>query len=489
MFTVRPTFLSLVSALLIVFVSSFCVLANEPESLPNADAAELELWQVLSANNDLEAYQTYLDFYPDGAFAAEALKRIEELESTRANDGDVGPANPTDRAQEAIGERDGGRRRGVIETAARPPSLASGPAPFHVCDQLAADPDDQNAMGVGTEDEAIDVQAAISACEEAVALHPDEPRFQYQLGRGLYQSERWIEAEQWHRRAAEAGYLPALHTIAYHFYYDCRKIDGADLGQAIDAFWFAAEDGHMPATYHLASLYRDGETLEKDPVQAAELYRKTAEAGDRLAMYQLARAYERSEGLVEDKDRASVWYERAAAQFRLAAFSGTASAAGFLSSMYEFGWGVPKSDQQAARFGWLEAELLKQAVERGNIWALRSLALHYRWGDGKNDPQHSAEWSRRAAEAGLTYSMDQLAELYENGEGVSKNIGEAERWRRRAVEALKRLAADGDIYSMTSLAEKYRDGTGTEKNERLADEMASRAAEKCRAGLGVEFGD
>ncbi len=62
-------------------------------------------------------------------------------------------------------------------------AVADGHA--HECDRLAAHPSDPDRVGDGVGSGEVRLAAAIKACRDAVAEHPGEARFHYQLGRML----------------------------------------------------------------------------------------------------------------------------------------------------------------------------------------------------------------------------------------------------------------------------------------------------------------
>lgn len=83
------------------------------------------------------------------------------------------------------------------------------------CDRLAAHPDDPHRVAAGVPQSAVDLPAAIAACERAVSSDPRNPRLRYQLAR-VYgysgQGERGVE----HREAAIAGDYPqALFVVGF----------------------------------------------------------------------------------------------------------------------------------------------------------------------------------------------------------------------------------------------------------------------------------
>ena len=68
-----------------------------------------------------------------------------------------------------------------------------------------------------------------------------------------------------------------------------------DLGAAIEIWTPLAENGDMRAQYRLARLYAEGEGVEKDPAEAARLYRLAGEQGHIEAQFDVRIPYHSSE--------------------------------------------------------------------------------------------------------------------------------------------------------------------------------------------------
>jgi len=86
-------------------------------------------------------------------------------------------------------------------------------APEHLCDLLAANPYDPLRVTKGVDSKAIDAEQAIIACSDAVHAHPNELRFQFQLGRAYRGAANYDKALYWYRLAAEAGYAGAQNSL------------------------------------------------------------------------------------------------------------------------------------------------------------------------------------------------------------------------------------------------------------------------------------
>ncbi len=85
------------------------------------------------------------------------------------------------------------------------------------------------------------------------------------------------------------------------------------------AFWFhqgvVLEDSDC--ANHLASMYQDGEGVEKDEVKAVELYRKALEFNpdNFIAQFNLGLCYEKGRGIPASDDEAAKWFWKAKDKF------------------------------------------------------------------------------------------------------------------------------------------------------------------------------
>ena len=104
-----------------------------------------------------------------------------------------------------------------------------------------------------------------------------------------------------------------------------------------------ALSGDAAAQFWLGNMYRRGEGVPKDAVQAVNWYRKAAEQGDAAAQFNLGNMYGRGEGVPKDAVQAVNWYRKAAEQ-------GDASAQYNLGLLYDIGEGVPKDAVQAVNW-------------------------------------------------------------------------------------------------------------------------------------------
>ena len=140
----------------------------------------------------------------------------------------------------------------------------------------------------------------------------------------------------------------------------------------------AAAQGDASAQFEVASRLAEGKGTDQDLREAAQWYQRAAANGFALAQFRLATLYERGLGVKQDRQRSQVWYERAAAQ--------------------------------------------------GNVKAMHNLAVLAASRSPTGDYETAARWFKAASEHGLADSQFNLAVLYENGMGVSKDLQQAYKW-------------------------------------------------------------
>ncbi len=130
-----------------------------------------------------------------------------------------------------------------------------------------------------------------------------------------------------------------------------------------------------------------------------------------------AQTFEQSRAAYERKD-----YSTAFAGFQKLAEQGNAGAQLFLGSMYAYGQGVPKDEQQAA--AWLH-----KAAEQGHDGAQYILGSRYKDGRGvPKDEQQAVAWYRKAAEQGQAHAQIDLGLMYQGGRGVPEDNQSAYFW-------------------------------------------------------------
>ena len=129
----------------------------------------------------------------------------------------------------------------------------------------------------------------------------------------------------------------------------------------------------------------------------------------------------------------------------------------------------------------------RQAAEMGHAAAQNNLAYMYEHGEGvAQDFGQALRWYRMAAQAGSASAQFNLADMYERGRGVAVDAVEAARWYRLAAE-------QGHPSAQNNLGFLYENGTGVAQDFTQAHAWYTRAAESGNASaqynLGVMYDD
>ena len=113
-----------------------------------------------------------------------------------------------------------------------------------------------------------------------------------------------------------------------------------DYNTALKEWRPLAEQGNAITQYNLALMYKNGEGIAEDNVEAAKWYQRAAEQGYASAQNNLGLKYAQGEGVSEDYAEAIKWW-------RLSAEQGNTLAQNGLGVLYETGEGVRQDNIQA----------------------------------------------------------------------------------------------------------------------------------------------
>jgi hypothetical protein len=265
-------------------------------------------------------------------------------------------------------------------TAAQPPAGAPGtpaqPVPVQVarfsppndplrhdeitdCDRLAAMPDDTGHTPdiPGVEVEKMNVAAATAACNEAMQLYPDVPRFVFEAGRAATARKDFATARRLYDQAASAGYAMALNNIG--IIYEGGEGELANYAEAARWYQKAVDAGEPIAMVNLGWLYEQGHGVKKDYAVARRLYETGTKAGVTAAMNNLGLLYMKGQGGPRDYAEAQRLFEQGAALGNAACMNG-------LGVLYNDADGVPRNVKVARQ--WYE-----KAAALGNPEAKQNL--------------------------------------------------------------------------------------------------------------------
>ena len=207
----------------------------------------------------------------------------------------------------------------------------------------------------------------------------------------------------------------------------------------------SAELGNAVAQIYYGGILKKGLGAEQNMPAAVEWFRKAADQGFPVAFYELGVCFENGEGVERNLDEAEAWYKKALDSDGDYSFKKYAQEA--LDRVEELKReATPEAQAEALYKQAIElfdrqdrdvecAELLKQSADLGYVWAQLFYGRFLCKGIGTAlDPVSAVEWFRKAADQNCAAAFYELGVCYENGEGVEKNLDEAETWYRKAVD-------------------------------------------------------
>jgi len=127
-----------------------------------------------------------------------------------------------------------------------------------------------------------------------------------------------------------------------------------------------------------------------------------------------------------------------------------------------------------------DVESIKESAEKGSAYHQGLLSEFYRRGEfglGKNYTE-AFKLAELSAKKSHPIGMYNLAVLYEEGKGTSKNQSRAEQLYRALFSSLKNLADKNDKYAQYDIGFMYYAGKSVQKNPQEALKYISLAAEK-----------
>ncbi len=203
----------------------------------------------------------------------------------------------------------------------------------------------------------------------------------------------------------------------------------------------SAEMGNAWAQMYYGGSLKKGVGVEQNMPAAVEWFRKSADQGCAVAFYELAVCYENGEGVDRNLDESLAWYKKA-----LEAKIEEAQSAIIRVEKAKALESSPETQALALYQQAIElfdrqdkdvecAGLLRQSAELGYVWAQLFYGRFLCKGIGTAlDPAEAVAWFRKAADQDCPAAFYELGVCYENGEGVEKNLDEAENWYRKAVD-------------------------------------------------------
>jgi TPR repeat protein len=291
-----------------------------------------------------------------------------------------------------------------------------------------------------------DLSAAISwltkcASQEDPSVGAD-PDAQLELALLLMRRNDFGDEERargWMEKAAHRGNSKAQFLLAKAFQRD-NKFNRHDR-EVFHWYQMAADQGHPEAIYEVGLLYEQGQCVAKNVRTALLMFWKAAEQGSISAYLQLGEMYITGVGAPKNDDLAFDCFSKAAAAGEARGQNGVGRV------LYARG----DYEEAFIRF--------REAAEQGFANAQHNLAEMYEDGEGvEEDAEQAATWFRKAAEQDSPDSQLKIGMMYQNGHGVPKNKAKAYQWLLLAKANGEPDAASEveEIERTLSLAERRR---------------------------------
>ncbi|CAN5146733.1 hypothetical protein BH11PSE11_BH11PSE11_06250 [soil metagenome] len=276
------------------------------------------------------------------------------------------------------------------------------------------------------------------------------------------------EAHEWTRKAALAGYPSAYCRLGAD--YDAGELfaknaqealrlwrKGATLGESDCALYAGqylvfgmgvprdakagiafleqaakAERADLRAQAILGRIYLDGDPVAQDYVKARYWLELAAAQESDEAQHNLALIHDNGYGVPVDKAKAISLYQRAARQKNSSSLNN-------LGYAYRHGEGVSKDLALAASY-------FEQSHALGNFDGTINLAdmLFKGWGQPA-DPAKAVALYKAAADAGIAVAQCRYARALRHGDGVTRNVAEAERQQAKARAAGSKENCEGRL--------------------------------------------
>ena len=305
--------------------------------------------------------------------------------------------------------------------------------------------------GIGTE---MDEFKAMNCFRKAETM--EIPEAYYFLGLAYYEAKGVVspniqKAEEYFRKAAEAGYSDAIKAIA-ELYMQSGHENGYE--KAIEYLKTIAEGEHADIAYEglMRIAVEQMNAQDYDDPQNSELYQKALRfetSGKEAGMTEsLSKAFlDRGINLYNIEK-----YESAIAPLLLAAQMGESEAATHLGDLYFYGYGVDTDYEQS--YYWFS-----KAAQSNNAYAQYSIAFMYIKGlFVEKDDTQVIKWMKLAAENGYTEAQKNMGEYYYYGSfGCRRDMKEAIKWYEMGAKS-------NEPTCVFTLGLIYEEGDGVQKN-------------------------
>lgn len=256
-----------------------------------------------------------------------------------------------------------------------------------------------------------------------------------------------VQMAAYYQKAVDAGSEKALAKLG-QCYAEGVGV-GEDIAKGLDYLQQAADKDSTEALTYLGNLYKYDKRVKQDEKKAFDYYKRSAELGEAEAQYEISCCYRDGIGTEKDKRAGRKWLQKAVEQEYPWAL--------YQQGLYlEDGDGIPKDEEKAFK-------LFEKAAQAGLFWAKLKLAdcWNYGWLHQTQDLPRAIEIYQELIDRGERLAKYRMAELYQTGKGVPKDIS-------KYLELLTAAAEDGLSQAQSDLGQAYYFGNDVEKDDNKA---------------------
>lgn len=303
-------------------------------------------------------------------------------------------------------------------------------------------------------------------------------------------------------KSATAGDEVAQFLIAQNYYFGDNSYP-QNYNLAFGWAKKSAEQGNSDAQNLLSTMYEKGQGTAKDQAEAVRLTQLSADQDNKFAQNNMGNIYAFGKGLPQDDKKAFEWYLKSAMQnYKIAQFN--------IATIYNDGLGIEKNTTEALEWAKKSAEqgFPNAQTLLGNIYcAMRNYDL-------------GLSWYMKAAEQNDAIALNNIGDMYERGEGVPKDLNEANSYylkattaepdnplytssywttkiqvsdsqldKEHALKIIKDEASSGSKEAQWRLFQIYTDGLYSAANENEAFHWLSQAADRGQHCALITIGD
>ncbi|MEL6640958.1 MAG: caspase family protein [Pseudomonadota bacterium] len=325
-------------------------------------------------------------------------------------------------------------------------TLTPNPCDFHAGDHL-----DPGGMGLTRYANELEPDAALAACEAAVADAPDEPRFHYQLGRAYTALRRQDDAIAAYTTARDLGYTRGWLALG-------RAIEAREAAQGgkfnqqaseevLQLFARGVDEGDPYAFYALGrQMMRFGGT-EAIEIEGYDLILRSLEVGHTFAMNELASFYLDEDSDFYDGERGLRYLRESADRKDIYGYNG-------LGLAYMRGRGGLDPDDAVAM------EFFLSAAEGGHPFAPFNVGRMHRDGraGGPADINAAIEWYDIGLHRGDALAGARAAELIAVEEPSNYDIFDAAVFAAKAATLRDERAVEIALQELSYMSDRDIDG-------------------------------